>query len=159
MGDKDRIEFVPLVEESSSKGKGTFLLSEGDVDVVAGARISLHEIFSGFAFSTPYYYQSKDAFALQTRHDDLQWSSFVDGIVLAILYAEEQGITSDIAGDMPVVTLFGEGLKQMFRDCVASVGSYAELYNNTLQEYVPRQGANRLNEGYAGPQMFPFAAA
>ena len=161
LGDKTRVVFVSLDRIESFNA-----LTNGEVDVVAGARITLQANYfesttrRGYEFSPPYYYDNdtKDAFAFMTREDDVQWNSFVYWIVMATFFAEEEGITMDTAVDMPVVTLFGERLKQMYRDCISSVGSYAEIYNNTLQEFIPRDGANRLNEDLAGPQMFPIPA-
>ena len=161
LGDKTRVVFVALDRTESFAA-----LSSEQVDVVAGARVTLQANYfeptthRGYEFSPPYYYDNamKDAFAFMTREDDVQWNSFVYWIVMATIFAEEEGITMDTAVSMPVVTLFGERLKQMYRDCISSVGSYAELYNNSLQEFIPRDGANRLNKDLAGPQMFPIPA-
>lgn len=161
LGDKTRVVFVALDRTESF----TALASE-EVDVVAGAQVTLQANYfeptthRGYEFSPPYYYDNdtKDAFAFMTRKDDVQWNSFVYWIVMATIFAEEEGITMDTAVSMPVVTLFGERLKQMYRDCISSVGSYAELYNKSLQEFIPRDGANRLNEHLSGPQMFPIPA-
>lgn len=162
VGSIDQVVFVAF---DNSEGSYAALAS-GEIDLVAGARVTLQASYReptsgrGYHFSMPYYYDNdtKDGFALMTRNDDDQWSSFVDWVIIATVYAEEKGITAATATDMPVVTLFGESLKQMFADCISSTGSYSELYNRTLQEFIPRGGANRLNDELAGPQMFPVPA-
>lgn len=161
-GNKDKVSITMLDEPT----EGFVNLDSGKVDVVAGARVTLQASLAlapgrnhGYHFSAPYYYDNdtRDSYAFMTRENDIQWSDFVYWVVQAVIYAEEQAITANISGDMPVVTLFGEQLKQMFRDCISAVGSYAQLYNNALQDVIPRSGANRLNEGPPGAQMFPIA--
>ncbi|CAB9521716.1 extracellular solute-binding protein [Seminavis robusta] len=159
-GDSSRVVFVEVQDMTDAYGA----LANGSVDVVAGARVTLQAGIQepttglGYKFSSPYYYdnESRDAFAFMMLNTDPQWNDFVYWIVMGVIFAEEEGITAETSVDMPIVSLFGEKLKQMFRDCVASVGNYAELYNATLQDVVPRGGANRLNEGLAGPQLFPI---
>ena len=57
---------------------------------------------------------------------------------------------------MPVVSLFGEERKQMFRDAVYAVGNYGEIYNRTLESIIPREGRNLLNTNPVGPQQLPL---
>ncbi|CAB9497803.1 Putative amino-acid ABC transporter-binding protein YhdW [Seminavis robusta] len=159
-GDQDNVVYVELVDQTESY----FALQNGTVDVVAGARVTLQAQYreqttgQGFSFSAPFYYDQNgmDAFALMTRMHDVQWSDWVFWIVMATIYAEEEGITSETSFNMPVTRLFGDPLKQMLRDCVSAVGSYAELYNRTVDPYIPRSSANRLNEGLSGAQLFPL---
>lgn len=157
-GSRDKVVFVELQDMAGSYAS----LAGGEVDVVAGARLSLQASYrelqtgQGFVFSTPYYYDldNKDAYAFMTNRKDGQWNDYVNWIVMAIILAEEEGITSENSKDIPVVELFGQGLKQMFRDCVSAVGNYAEVYHSALQGSIPRAGANFLNDG-SGPQLFP----
>jgi ABC-type amino acid transport substrate-binding protein len=172
-GDKSKIQFVEVISTSTpsqtinvpNKASSSYAsLAAQEVDVVAGVRMTLQAIYRepttghGYSFSPPYYYDNdtKDGYAFMVRSEDEEWSDYVYWIVHALVFAEEEGITSEISANMPVVTLFGERLKQAFRDCIASVGSFAELYNNTLQEFIPRAGANRLNEHLKGAQMVPI---
>ncbi|CAB9511847.1 extracellular solute-binding protein [Seminavis robusta] len=155
----DKVVYVEMVDQTESYQA----LQNGSVDLVAGARVSLQTEYhepttgQGYSFSTPCYYDndSKDAYAFMTRKDDVQWSDFLFWIVQATIFAEEEGITSQNPQAMPAVFLYGDQLKQMFRDCISAIGSYAELYNNTIEEYIPRSGANRLNEGLSGSQLYP----
>ena len=159
-GDRTKVVFTGLTSMRQAYDD----LSAMNVDVVAGARLSLQADYqepvsrTGYTFSAPYYYDNdtRDAFAFMTRDGDEIWSSFVYWVVMATVYAEESNITASISADMPVVTLFGERLKQMFRDCVAAIGSYADVYERNLQDTIPRAGANRLNAGLSGAQMFPI---
>ena len=157
-GDGKKIVFVAMESfEEAYKA-----LDEEDVDVVAGARVTLQAMFQEpttgkrFAFSSPYFYDNDthDAFALMTRVIDERWSDYVFWIVMAIIYAEEEGIRAANSIDMPLVSLFGEVLDTMLSDCISFVGNYADMYNNSLQNFIPRSGANMLNDG-AGPQLYP----
>ena len=151
--DTDAVSFEELPLDSQ-----TARLDTGDVDIVAGARATLQAAYHGYAFSSPYYYENMEARALMTLGTDSQFSDFVYWIVIAMGYAEEHGIGRTNAESMPVVTLFGEYLKQMFRDCILGVGSYGDVYNRTLGGSLPRSGGNLLNNGPSfGPQQFPIA--
>jgi ABC-type amino acid transport substrate-binding protein len=160
-GNGDKLTFVAFNEEAD----GYVLLADDSVDVVAGARVSLQadilapELDHGVQFSLPYFYDndSRESYALMTRQSDLQFPDFVYWIVVATIYAEEQGITSESSLQMPIQSFFGETFKQCFRDSISSVGSYGEIYNRTLQDFIPRTGANRLNDGQPGAQMFPIS--
>jgi ABC-type amino acid transport substrate-binding protein len=142
-------------------------LQNGEVDLVAGARMTLQTDYfepstrRGYTCSHPYFYDnnSPDAFGFLTNEGDPIWSDFVYWIVMALVYAEENVIRQETSSEMPVVNLFGERLKQMFRDAVHAVGSYGEMYNRTLAPIIPRSGGNMLNERLSGPQQFPFPFA
>jgi hypothetical protein len=108
-------------------------------------------------FSSPYYYDnSGDAFALVTRNDDNPWSAFVYWIVMSTFYAEENNVNAATADNMPIVNLFGESFRQMFRDCILAVGNYGDIYERTLSSTIPRSGQNQLNLNLDGPQQFPI---
>ncbi|CAB9524630.1 Putative amino-acid ABC transporter-binding protein YhdW [Seminavis robusta] len=157
-GSPDSVEIVDLSDHPD--GVYTALVS-GEVDVVSGARVTLEADFKepttgqGFTFSTPFFYDSGNAFAFATTEDDTRWNDFCNWVVLGSLYAEEKGINSDSSVEMPVVRLFGEPMKQMLRDMVFAVGSYADMYNATLSE-IPRSPTNHLNQWLSGPQQFPI---
>jgi hypothetical protein len=147
IGDSEKVEFVMLEDNDA------FLaLSDAEIDVLTGQEVTLmNEFFESttghsFAFTEPYFWT--DDFrsrALATRRDDDRWSSFVYWTLTAIVYAEENGIDSSSAIAMPPVSFFGGSLLQCFRDCIAAVGNYGEIYNRTIGGDVPRSGANRLN--------------
>ena len=159
VGDPDKVSFV----EMNSTVHAFSMLAEGNVDVVAGARVTLQNSHrepstgQGFAFSSPYYYDTIEhqGYGLMSNKEDAQWNDFIFWIVMGIIYAEEESITSATSVNMPVVELFGEDFKQMFRDCIYAVGSYAEIYNATLQGSIPRSGANMLYQDAPGPLHFP----
>ena len=93
---------------------------------------------------------------MATRSTDNTWSSFVYWTLTALVYAEENGIDSTMAIEMPPVSLFGESLFQCFRDSIAGVGNYGEIYNRTIGTSVPRLGANLLNVAPYGPQQVGY---
>lgn len=99
---------------------------------------------------------SKDPLALVTRQNDPEWSAFVYWIVSAIFHAEEQGITAASSHTMPIVNLFGYLYQRMFRDAIAAVGSYKEIYDRNLEAVLPRSGLNLQNMNPLGPQHYPM---
>ena len=157
----DKIEFIELKTPLDSFA----VLSNNAVDVVAGARVSLQvqhlepSTRQGYRFSAPYYFDTdynNEPYALMTRKDDVQWSDLVNWVVMASIYAEEENITSSTSANMPVVSLYGVEFLQMFRDTIFVMGSFAEVWNSTLQSSIPRAGANLLNRGLEGPQLYPI---
>lgn len=161
-GETQTIEFVDLSNGTESALYAS--LANDDVDVVAGAQVLLqaryHEPTTGlgFAFSSPYFYNNDtgDAIALMTKAESSQFVDFVYWTVMATFYADEMNILQSSSAEMPVVSLFGEAFKQMFRDSLLAVGSYSEIYNRALAGILPRSGGNMLNEGLSGPQQYPF---
>ena len=97
---------------------------------------------------------SKEPLTPVTRQDDPAFSSFVQWVVAATFYAEEQGITQATGASMPTVSLFGHNYFAMFRRAVEAVGNYGEMYQRNLGSELPRSGANRLNVFPFGPQLF-----
>lgn len=158
-GEGNKIAFVDLQEEEQPYRA----LASGKVDVVAGARVTLQAMYEeptsreSFSFSSPYYYnnESHDAFALMTLQADTQWSDYCFWIVMGIIHAEEKNIAASNSTEMPQVNLFGEFLGPMLMHSVGFTGNYGEIYNNTLEAFIPRSGANMLNDG-SGPQQFSF---
>jgi len=159
---------VKIVHLSSNQSTDPFsALAHGDVDVVAGARMTLQADYhepttgQGYTFSAPYYYDNANdtncsACALMTTENDPQWAAFVNWVVMAMFYAEDKGIGMNTSSSMPIVGVFGGGLKQMLLDCILAVGSYSEAYSRTMEMTIPRTGANRLNEGLRGAQHYPI---
>jgi hypothetical protein len=67
---------------------------------------------------------------------------------VSTIYAEEEKITQSTSNEMPIVNLFGPGYKRMMRDTIFEVGSYAEIYERTMEHIIPRKnGPNMLNNG------------
>ena len=143
-------------------------LAANESDVFAGAPFNLQNDVTerttgnGYDFSPIYFYGDDTTGvggddkvvnggynrALATRESDIQWSRFVRWVTFATIYAEEENITS--ASDvhlMPVVDYFGESYKQAFRDLILGVGNYGEMYERSIESYIPRSGRNKLNTG------------
>jgi hypothetical protein len=161
VGNVSKVEFIELNETTRFQA-----LRDGRVDVLAGQQVSLTNQFFepttglSYSFSAPYFYDNTDILALATRREDELWSSFVYWMTTSVVYAEEQNITKSTAIQMPTVTVFGDSFmqafQQSFRDCVAGVGNYGELYARTLQSLLPREGGNLLNTAPFGPQQAAF---
>ena len=164
--------------ELANATQGFVALTNDEIDVYAGAPYNLQNDVNepttgvGYAFSPIYYYDQqqqkhedgrfvvekvKQLLALATREDDdPQWIDFVRWIVFAIIYAEEEGITSTTATSMPVLELFGSSNnKQAFRDLILTVGNYGDIYQRNLEDTVPRSGRNLLRDTKT-PLCFPF---
>lgn len=92
---------------------------------------------------------------MATREDDHQWSAFTYWVVMATFHAEEENITQVSSNKMPLVSLFGLGRSRMFRDAILAVGNYGEIYERSMESFVPRSGRNELNNNTVpGSQFF-----
>uniref|UniRef100_A0A7S4MXE2 Solute-binding protein family 3/N-terminal domain-containing protein n=1 Tax=Odontella aurita TaxID=265563 RepID=A0A7S4MXE2_9STRA len=166
---RDSVRFVH-VDDSFD---GFERLAKGEIDVFAGARVHIdHDLLEpklgvGFSFSQPYFYQSHEGStsdsktrALATRQDDPQWSDFVYWVVASTFYAEKERISGELPYEekkMPLVYLFGEEYRRMFRDAILAVGNYGEIYARNVNTTIPRGGRNNLNNAISlGPQHFPL---
>lgn len=138
-------------------------LADGLIDVFASASYTMENNVRepttgvGFTLSTPYFYEPGEdcvAYSLATREDDSQWSDFVQWVFWSTIYAEEEGISTADATQLPTVDLFGDSYIQMFRFVSLGVGNYGDMYERTVEELVPRSGRNRLNSG--GPKLIPW---
>lgn len=136
-------------------------LNTGDCNVIAGGSQEVVESsVRDNGYTGPYEVGQnrflKDPLAVVTRQDDPQFTSFVNWIVSATFYAEEEGITQSTAGQMPFVFLFGPLYGRMLIDAIQAVGNYAEIYARNLQSIIPRGGQNGANVNPFGPQHYPL---
>merc|ERR1712127_844843 len=100
-------------------GSSLAALNAGSIDVLAGGKVEMKFDFGsppsvpGFYYSSPYYFGNETAgtgvssFSLTTREDDKMFSSFVNCIVLATIYAQENGIKRERSNELPLVSTFG----------------------------------------------------
>mmetsp|Transcript_3023 Transcript_3023/g.8527 ORF Transcript_3023/g.8527 Transcript_3023/m.8527 type:complete len:881 (-) Transcript_3023:425-3067(-) len=105
---------------------------------------------------------SREPISMTTRQGDPRWSDFVEWVVQALIFAEEQGITKSRSFLFEPTTIFGGNashphpqLANMFENAIAVRGHYGEMYNFNLQTFLPRGGMNTLNPGDS-PIMFSF---
>jgi len=99
---------------------------------------------------------SRESLALVTREEDWVWSSFVNWIAMATIYAEEIGITKNDYTAMPRVNFFSPLVgEDMFRNAIQAVGSYAEIWErNASRRGLERRGRNLMNGlPTLGPQL------
>lgn len=158
---------VRLVKFSEKDISSLESLGNGTIDVLAGRRVERKYDFEsspslgGFHFSTPFYHGNEKAgedasfFALATREYDVLLSSFVNCVVLATFYAQENFIVRLSSREMPLMTIFGSEFKWALKDTISYSGSYGQIYEehfgNVAEE---NRGRNILNEG--GPQLHSF---
>ena len=92
------------------------------------------------------------------------FSSFVNCVVLATIYAKENDITKKRNKEMPLLSLFGNELRWMLRDSISYLGNYDQIsakhFGGVFNEKCDANdngikkddlGRNYLNEG--GPQI------
>jgi general L-amino acid transport system substrate-binding protein len=142
-------------------------LENGDIDVYAGGEVNMSSniLSPGLSFSRPYFYEGgpsrgnstvEKAFSLVTQAADAQWTKLVYWVVMATIYAEENGITQMTSNEMPLVSLFGTGLKRLLRDAILAVGNYDEMYRRVFGQNATRVGRNMLNVSPYGPEHYPL---
>jgi len=164
-GNYDRVNITIFSQNDNSS---FVALNDGTIDVLAGGKVEKKHDFGsppsigGVHFSTPYFYGNETAsddvsfFSLATREDDVVFSSFVNCVVLATIYAQEYDITRRKSKQMPFVSIFGSDFKWALRDAIAYSGNYDEIYRRNfgvLSE--AERGRNYLNED-GGPQIHSF---
>mmetsp|Transcript_22340 Transcript_22340/g.36549 ORF Transcript_22340/g.36549 Transcript_22340/m.36549 type:complete len:92 (+) Transcript_22340:163-438(+) len=67
------------------------------------------------------------------------FSSFVNAVVTATVYAVENGISRELnSNQMPLIKLFGGDLKWMLRDVIYHIGSYDDIYFDSHEQDVDR---------------------
>lgn len=103
---------------------------------------------------------SKEPLALVTRGDDPQWSDLVNWVMQTLLVAEDMLIYSHTADAIGTASQeFGSFFTDGFRNAIAAVGNYGELYNRHLVSILPRHDPNRINTGTSGLiYSFPFGS-
>lgn len=88
-----------------------------------------------------------------TNKEDVIFSKFVDLVVNAIIYAEENGITQETSIQMPRVDLLRPLIGDtMMRNVIEAVGNYQEIWNRH-NEGLEREGRNLLNKVPLGPTL------
>ena len=142
-------------------------LNDNEIDVLSGATYNMANDVSepstdvGFQFGTVYYYDDQNGdglnsttaavypLSMATREGDVQWSEFVNLMIVGTIQAEASGIQQATAIDMPILDLFGPLFQQALRDIILFVGNYAELYERNMEQYIPRVNntRNTLNNG------------
>lgn len=137
------------------------LLNNETVDVLVGGRIEKKYDFgtpqldAGVQYSTPYYYGNETGsddvsfFALATREDDVLFSSFVNAVVVATMFAYENDIA--VATGMPIVSLFGNNFTWALRDTIYYSRRYHHVHNSSEKD----RGRNALNAGRSEMHSFP----
>ena len=135
-------------------------IQDGECNVIAGeslADISSFEAqrngYGGVLVRSPYIEIYNYPVSLVTSESDPMWSSYVHWIANSVIWAEENGFDQERADFMPDVNLFGIEYARAFENAVAAVGSYKEIYERSLEEYLPRSGPNLLNSSPLGPML------
>jgi ABC-type amino acid transport substrate-binding protein len=143
---------VPTVDSSALFEN----FANGTCNVIAGAPLLLFEQrvrdvnYTG-AYTLGGRLFSKEPLGMVSRGDDDEWADFVNWVLNALITAEAMNITHDRADEFPTTDLFGEEYKDMFRNAIAAVGNYGEMYDRHYAARSPRaDGLNRLNTGESG---------
>lgn len=130
-----------------------YLFKGGLCAVIAGERADLIEVavreigYTGeYTISLNQF--SKEPLSLVTRDDDVEWSDFVNWVLIGLLAAENQNITQAVATNVvsnPTPSVDPSEIS--FYDAVAAVGNYGEIYERNLGSLIPRAHVNMLNNG------------
>lgn len=152
---------VVIVKYEESELSSYIALANGEIDVLVGATVQRKYDFSrssslvGFHFSTPYYYGDEAAsddvsfYSIATREGDALFASFVNCIVLATIYDQENMLQREKSGEMPLVSVFGGDFNWALRDAIAYSGSYDQIYTKFFGKNVTEalRGRNTLSKG------------
>jgi ABC-type amino acid transport substrate-binding protein len=106
----------------------------------------------------------KEPMAFVTRKDDVTWSDFVNWVVIGLLYSESKGYTMNVTVANSKGNFyypwkeFGDQYSNMFLFTNMVVGHMGEIYDRHLEQYVPRETVNTINDGTDGGLIFsvPF---
>jgi len=164
-GDSNLVNLTTYSEDDNSS---FVALNNGTIDILSGGRVERKHDFEnsqsvgGVHFSTPYYYGNETSrgnvsfFSLATREEDVMFSSFVNCIVLATIYAQENTIKKKKSEEMPLLPVFGSEFKWALRDAIYYSGSYDRIYKKHFGVVSEEdRGRNYLNE-YGSPQIHSF---
>ena len=155
-GDAESVVFIPVLDEET----GAQLLARNDIDVLAGASWTLKNGLR-FSLSQPYFYGHGSDFAesacLMTRNEDYEWSAIVYWIIMATIFAAENGVSLESLHILPEVELLGPGFQRILRDPVYAMGTVDDIYERNMQPILGRQAPNILNGDTSwGPQHHPM---
>jgi len=157
-------EAVNILQFSSSDASFN-ALSNGTIDVLAGARVEFNSDIGrnakhkGFHFSSAYYFGNESAsddlsvYSMATREGNDLFSSFVNCVVLATMYAEEEDIGKENYKGIPQISLFGPQFALSLRDAISYSGSYNELYAKHFGEYDDKDRGRNILNNRGGPKI------
>mmetsp|Transcript_19228 Transcript_19228/g.40276 ORF Transcript_19228/g.40276 Transcript_19228/m.40276 type:complete len:263 (-) Transcript_19228:48-836(-) len=165
IGDSERVHFLTFTNTDNSS---VVALANGTLDVLVGGRNQQEFDFEtspslgGLYFSTPYYYGNESTsnsvsfYSMATREGDVLFASFVNCVVMATIYAQENDIQKHKSREMPLISIFGSEIGWALRSAIFYSGSYDEIYARNFGSGVAKsaRGRNTLNDG--GPLMLPF---
>lgn len=128
-------------------------LKAGECNLIGAGTIEQEDVkIAGYSISSKTV--SKDPLAIVTREGDPTFSDFAYWVVNAVHCAEENGIGSANASEMPSTFLFGPRYENMLIDAISAVGNHGDIYARHVESVYPRAGLNNLNEG--GPKLYPY---
>lgn len=151
---------LSYLKTSDSTSENLESFGDGRCNVIVGGSVevsnaSIETWFQGEEYEIGSTSLSRESLTLVTTDEDPLWSKFVNWIVLATLYADEQGITQETYWEMPRVDLFGPMIgDQMLRNAIRAAGSYGEIWaRNAASKGLDRDGRNLLNTFPLGPLL------
>ena len=90
---------------------------------------------------------------MATREGNDLFSSFVNCVVLATMYAEEEDIGKENYKGIPQISLFGPQFALSLRDAISYSGSYNELYAKHFGEYEDKDRGRNILDNRGGPKI------
>ena len=130
-------------------------LIDGLCNVIAGEQFDIAEsVVRTFGYTGDYALSagihSKEPLSVVTRNNDIQFSDFVNWVIVSLLSAEEFEVTSQTTSPLGTTDIFGPEFANMFANVIQDVGNYAEIYERNLAPILPRSIPNQINDGSTG---------
>ena len=143
---------VVVVAEQSNYLEG---LINGFCNVIVGEQFDVPELAVRLlGYEGPYASGknifSRDPLAIVTRDYDPEFSDFANWVLQGLFNAEAQNITMETADTFAETEIFGDQYKNMFKNALAAVGNYGEIYARNLEKILPRLTVNMINNGDTG---------
>jgi ABC-type amino acid transport substrate-binding protein len=124
------------------------------------SRILVDTNFENYTTTTNLLPIKNEPIGMITRKDDITWSDFVNWVVYGLLYSERKGYTRAETLANPDASYYAEwdGFGAEYMDLFLLgnqvVGHFGEIYERNLEQYVPRQTINTLNDGTMGGVIY-----
>lgn len=141
---------------TNKQGESIQSLNEGKCNVIQGEQYEAPEsVVRALGYEGPYAqgdnHFTKEPLAMVTRDGDPEFAKFVNAVFQSLLHAEKENITMATAVSFAQTGEdFGDDYKDMFKNALAAVGNYGEIYAKHLESISPRLTVNMINDGETG---------
>lgn len=147
---------VSKIVITNEQGESIQSLIEGKCNVIQGEQYEAPEsVVRASGYVGPYAqggnHFTKEPLAMVTRDGDPEFAHFVNAVFQSLLDAEKANITMATAVSFAQTgETFGDEYKDMYKNALAAVGNYGEIYAKHLESISPRLKVNMINDGTTG---------